>query len=121
MVQPFQIPPAAALVVATALLLQLGMGQTPQALDETSQPVTSVAMVAHVLDCDGHDCLTQGRTPQQRCGTSGGAACHSPCAQTPLLAMSAAVFLVTPPAMADAGNTLGPGTRRLETPFRPPA
>jgi hypothetical protein len=109
------------LLAVTALLLQFGMGRTPHALDETSHPINSAAMVVHVLDCGDHDCLTHGCTPHQGCGTNGGAACHSPCAQTPLLAMSAAVFLASPPATADAGNTPGPGTRRLDTPFRPPA
>ena len=118
-------PPAAAirviLLAVTALLLQLGMGKAVHALDDASQPADSVAVVAYVPDCGDHDCLTHGCMPQQGCSTSGGAACHSPCAQTPLLVMSTAVFLVSSPATTGAGKIPGPGTRRLDTPFRPPA
>jgi len=102
------------------LLLQLGMGNTMIVVHPASQPANLAATIVHD-DCAGDECSMDGCTPQQECGTSGGAACDCYCAQILPLAGAVVAIVATLPEVVAFGDMPGTVTRRLDTPFRPPA
>lgn len=110
----------ATLVVVIVLLLQFGTGNATVVTDPASQSAGLTATIVH-NDCASDECPMNDCASQQDCGTSGGAACHCSCVQMPPLAGVVVTPVGALPEMATAEFRPTIVTRRLDTPFRPPA